>query len=502
MPRRFHSDLVALLLGALAALALPPWHILPALPAALAGLFVLLEAVPRGWRGGRRAARHGFWFGFGYFLVGLYWITDAILIRAATFWWFIPIAVPLTAAGLALFIAVPTGLAVWFPRGLARVVGFAGLLTLGALARDQVLTGFPWNPWGSVWELPGLLGNIFIQPAAWVGVFGLTFATALLAGLFTLGRHGWTAAVVILLLWSGAGFARLRQPLPAPRALRVVLVQGDVPETMKWDQAIALRVFRRYLRLTKQGVAAAGAHPAVVVWPETASPYLLASDEGARRAIAAAAGPGVPVLAGSVRFDANGKPRNSLIVVDGPGRPLAIYDKWHLVPFGEYEPWWAPFPIQVVPGGGFSAGPGPRTITVAGLPPFGPLICYEAIFSGQIVGHPRPAWLVNITNDAWFGNSAGPRQHLAAARMRAVEEGLPLLRAANTGISAGFDAYGREIGRLGWGRRGFLLLRLPGALPPTFYARWGLLVPVVLAVLALAAAFGVAAQRSRSAKSQ
>ncbi len=419
---------------------------------ALAGLFAQIDATPAGWRGMRRAARLGFWFGFGCHLVGLYWITEAILARVDSFWWLVPFATPLTAAGLALlFTAIPAGLARFFPTGLPRVLGFSGLLSLAALAQGAVLTGFPWNLWGSIWALPGRPGDIFIQPAAWVGIYGLTLATLLLATLPTLGRRGLAAASILLLAWFGAGLARLDRPAPAARPLRVVLVQGDIPITMKWDRSVALRIFRTYLALTAQGVAAAGPHPSAVVWPETASPFLLETDGAARAAIAQAAGPGVPVLAGSIRFDTKGRPRNSLIVVDGPGPPAAIYDKWHLVPFGEYQPDWFPLPIQVVPGGGFAAGPGPRTIAVPGLPPFGPLICYEAIFSGEIVARPRPDWLVNITNDAWFGNTAGPRQHLEAARMRAVEEGLPLLRAANTGISAAFDANGHEIARLGFG---------------------------------------------------
>lgn len=170
----------------------------------------------------------------------------------------------------------------------------------------------------------------------------------------------------------------------------------------------------------------------------------------------------------------------------GAGPPVAVYDKWHLVPFGEYQPGWLPLPVEFGPGG-FAAGPGPRTLVVPGLPPFGPLICYEVIFSGQVVAADRPAWLVTITNDAWFGNSTGPRQHLAASRLRAVEEGLPIMRAANTGISAGYDAFGRELGRIGMGETGTLALALPGALPPTPFARLGLWGPAVLALLALAA---------------
>ncbi len=174
------------------------------------------------------------------------------------------------------------------------------------------------------------------------------------------------------------------------------------------------------------------------------------------------------------------RPRNSLFALTGRRRPSrGIYDKWHLVPFGEYIPDWLPLPIMVVPGGGFASGPGPRTLHVPGLPPVGALICYEAIFSGQIVDrNDRPAWLVNVTNDAWFGNSTGPRQHLAAARMRAVEEGLPLMRAANTGISAAFDARGHELGAVGYADRpARWSWRCLPALPATLFARFGLWLP-------------------------
>ncbi len=177
------------------------------------------------------------------------------------------------------------------------------------------------------------------------------------------------------------------------------------------------------------------------------------------------------------------------------GTVAATYDKWHLVPFGEYQPSWVPLPVQLVPGN-FEPGPGPRTLHIPGVPPVGPLICYEAIFSGVIIDRAdRPDWLVNITNDAWFGNSSGPRQHLVAARLRAVEEGLPLLRAANTGISAGFDARGRVLGRLGLNREGTLLLRLPGALPPTPFARWGLVIPGLLALAAVGGGLDLARKR-------
>ena len=266
-------------------------------------------------------------------------------------------------------------------------------------------------------------------------------------------------------------------------------MQGNVDQGQKWDRGLAVRIFQRYLDLTAEGVARAGQAATVVVWPETASPWLLETDRNAREAIAEAAGSGM-VLAGSVRFDAEQRPRNSLMAIGPGGRIEALYDKWHLVPFGEYQPWWASVGIQLVPGGGFAPGAGPASLRVPGLPAFGPLVCYEAIFPGQIVdAGDRPAWLVNVTNDAWFGNSSGPRQHLSAARFRAVEEGLPLMRAANTGISAAFDARGHEIGRLGMRETGVLVVDLPPALPPTVFARFGLAIPGLLAMAALVGAW-------------
>jgi len=234
----------------------------------------------------------------------------------------------------------------------------------------------------------------------------------------------------------------------------------------------------------------------VVVWPETAFPGLLDRDERARQVIMQATG-GAPALIGTVLFDRDDRPRNSLLALTDGGTVSAEYDKWHLVPFGEYQPDWFPLGIQVVPGGGFARGPGPRTLHVQGLPAFGPLICYEAIFPGQVVDSgDRPFWLVNITNDAWFGDSSGPRQHLQAARMRAVEEGLPLLRAANTGITAAFDAHGHELAQIPRAVPGTLVVSLPPALPPTLFARLGLIVPCVLAAGALAAGLLISWRRN------
>jgi apolipoprotein N-acyltransferase len=475
------ADFAALLLGALAAVALPPVHAIPVLLISVPGLLALLHEA----RGPAVAARRGWWFGLGLHLIGLYWITEAILFEADRFWWLVPLAVPAVAAGLALFTAAACALARLARPGWPRVVALAGAWVLADLARQFVLTGFPWNPLGSIWATPGTIGDVFIQLAALVGVHGLTLATILLAALPALGWRWCIAGGVVLVAWAAFGMVRLQQPTPPAPPLTVVLVQGNIAQGQKFDQAFVVQEFRHYLDLTAQGRAHAGNGPAVVVWPETAFPVFLDLDEPARRLIEQAT-EGAPALIGSMRVDEKRRLRNSLFALTDGGVIAGIYDKWHLVPFGEYVPDWLPLPIMVLPGDGFVPGPGPRTLHVPGLPPVGVLICYEAIFPGQdIAPNDRPAWLVNITNDAWFGNSSGPRQHLAAARMRAVEEGLPLMRAANTGITAAFDARGHELGRIGMQTTGTLVVALPPALPATPFAQFGLWLPFITSSVAL-----------------
>lgn len=498
-PRR--ADLAALLLGAISAAALPPLYILPALLLAVPGLLALIDGaqtVPG-------AARRGFFFGLGHHIFGLYWITEAILLESARYWWLVPLAVPALSALLALFIAAPCAVAKLARRGGRRAAALAGAWVLFDLARQFVGTGFPWNPWGSVWAIPGLAGDIMIQPAAVIGTPGLTLLTVLLATTPAIGGRAVAAGAVVLLAWAGAGWQRLREPSPPQAGFDAILVQGNVPQGQKWDAIVMRNAFQRQAQLTQQGIAQAAGHPAVVIWPETSVPYLLQYDPAAREALAALTSAHVlGALVGGLTFkqppspetlDTN-PPYNSLIALTPGGEIAGIYSKWHLVPFGEYAPSWVPLAIKVVPGQlGFGAGP--RTLSLPGVPPFGPIICYEAVFPYQIVDEAnRPAWIVNITNDAWFGNSTGPRQHLAAARLRAVEEGLPVLRAANTGISAGFDARGHELGRIPLNTAGVLVLPVPGPRPATSFSRWGLIVPGLLSVAMMV--FGLRQRRRPS----
>jgi len=271
------------------------------------------------------------------------------------------------------------------------------------------------------------------------------------------------------------------------------LVQPSIPQTMRNDPAADAANFRRMLALTSSPAASP---PKLVLWPEAAAPSFLGRDPPARAAIAAAMPANADALVGTVRTDPPPlRPEhvwNGLDAIDAKGDILASYDKSHLVPFGEYVPLRGILPIEKITPGtiDFSAGPGPRTIALPGVPPFSALICYEAIFPGAVVDpNDRPDWLLNITNDAWYGFTSGPFQHLAAARVRAVEEGLPLVRDGNNGVSAVVNAYGRVLQRLDLDDVGVLDAQLPAKLAPTLYSRigdWGF-AALLAALLALAA---------------
>lgn len=474
-------------LGLLAALALPPFFLLPLLWFVVPALLRVLTAAG-GWK---RAIWLAWCFGFGFNLLGLFWVTEPILITADQFWWALPFAAPGLAAAVAVYMMLPA-LAVFFLRPvnamakLAVVFAFAGAMVMSNLAQQFLFTGFPWNFWGADWAIPGEAGVVMMQPAALGGIFLLTWLTVLAAGLPLLGKRGWIASLILLLAWAGFGIARTSGGAAPDRNLTIAMIQPNFPVPGSFTQPALQARWRRDLAMTRQALAAAGAGPKVVVWPETASPALLQTDAAARAAIAAIAG-ATPVLAGSFRYARNGTPRNSLVAVDGPGPAVGWYDKWKLVPFGEYTPRW--IPVKITPGGGFSPGPGPRTLHIPGIPPVGPLICYESIFSGQIVDKAdRPAWLVNISDNAWFGDTTGPRQDFATTRLRAVEEGLPLVVDTNSGISAVIGPHGRVVARLGLDRRGILMHRLPVALPVTFYGRFGLTIAGTMALYSVSLA--------------
>ncbi len=491
-------------LGALAALALPPLHVVPVLLVAIPGLVWA-------WDGSRSHLGRfgaGWWWGLGFYTAGFYWIAEALLTDPLRFGWMIPFA----TLGLGGLVACFSGFATLLAglpgaRGPGRVLLLAAAWTLGEWLRTFVLTGFPWNPLGSVWDplLPMLqLGSV-------AGVHGLSLLTVLVFGLpalvadFASWRVRLAAPAVAVALVAAAwgwGAARLAaHPTRMVPEVRLRLVQPALMQKNKWRDDLRESSLRDLVVLSRgPGFGSV----TDVVWPETAAPFFLDLDSSHRAIAAEAVPPGGLLLAGAPRITPQGvEPMrlwNSLDVVDGDGRIVGIYDKVHLVPFGEYVPFRDILPLAKITHGGmdFSPGAGHRTLDLPGLPPVSPLICYEAIFPGQVVGRgqTRPQWLLNITNDGWFGNSAGPYQHLAAARMRAIEEGLPLARAANTGISAVFDGFGREVAWLPLGTRGVVdspLPRAPDGVTP--YGRWGDAIP--FALMAVAVAAGLALRRPR-----
>lgn len=472
-------------LGALGALALPPVHLVPALLLALPGLFVMATEAP----GPRRAAWIGLAWGWGFHVAGLHWLTNAILTEAEQFWWLVPIAVPALALPLGAFSILPALAARLAAPGWPRVAAFAVAWTAAEMLRGILFTGFPWNLLGTVWAFASLP----IQAAAWIGVHGLTLATVLMALAPLLGRRGWLGAGAALAVFAAIGLFRLWPAEPEPHPVSLVLVQGNVAQETKWREDTRWPIFRRYIEQSAGGVRMAQqempANRVVVIWPETASPFLLANDREAARLATSPLPPGALLLAGSVRAEFGPQGRatrlwNSLVALDAQGEVLDVYDKAHLVPFGEYMPLRGLLPLRLVHAAmDFTAGPGPRALALPRLPAFSPLICYEVIFPGSVTPAERPGFLLNITNDAWFGVSAGPYQHLASARLRAVEEGLPLARAAQTGISAVFDSRGREVARMGLAETGVVLAPLPQAGAPTPFARFGLLLPLLLLVL-------------------
>ena len=485
-------------LGALSALALPPVHAVPLLVPAFTGLLWQLDGAERR----RGAFALGWAFGVGHFAAGLYWIGIAFLVEAEVYGWMMPFAVGGLAAGLAVFPGLVTLIA-WraarrgagAPDRIAGVLAFALAWTALAWVRGHVLTGFPWNLLATAW----MPLEAMLQVTALVGAWGLSLLTVLAAaapatlapavGACLSRRARWALPVVAagLLLAAGLGGAARLATAPPPDGdavpgVRLRLVQPNIPQRMKWDPEQRLDILKRYLRLTRRPGLGKATH---VIWPETALPMFLSRTRDLRQVLGRVAPEGGALLTGLPRIETSGTEAtdktqrlfNALFVLDSDGRTVARYDKAHLVPFGEYVPFaqWLPLD-KLTPGRiGFTHGPGPRTLDLPGAPAVSPLICYEAIFPGAVTAPgPRPGWLLNVTNDAWFGASSGPYQHLASARLRAVEEGLPLVRAANTGVSVVVDSYGRVRARAGLDTQAVIDSPLPRALArPPLYARLG-----------------------------
>jgi apolipoprotein N-acyltransferase len=431
----------------------------------------------------RRAAAIGWGFGFGQFLVGMHWIFYPFLVDTLEHAWQIPFVAILFPGGLALFAAAACAIALWLWKpGPSRIFTLAACYATAEWLRGHILTGLPWNLPAYGWEAS--LG--VMQSMALFGAYGLSLLTVLfgaaLAELF--GARPRTVfpaalAAVFVALWLGGELRLATTPTVYFADVRLRLVQPNVPQDEKYVRELAPRNWQTLMDLSNR---AAPQKPTIVVWPEAAPPVLLQHAPDALDAITIlTGGTGRTLITGNQRIDlAAGHRRfyNSLYVFGRGGQLLVTYDKFHLVPFGEYlplEPLMKSLGITELVGfpGSFTAGDGPHTVKIPGAPDAGPLICYEVLFPGAVVGESRPGWLVNVTDDSWFGPWAGPRQHLLAARARAIEEGLPIARAANTGISAVIDPVGRIVAALDLDRSGVVDSGLPRALGATLYARFG-----------------------------
>lgn len=491
-----HYKLLASLCGMAAVAALPPYFCFPILFVVWAVFFKLLQRA----RSHKQAFAIGYWFGFGFFAVGFSWITQALAIDLPRLGWLIPPA--LVAGGLFFgFFAAFPALLCSFCRGIyGRIVAWASWWCIFEWLRSFVLTGFPWNLMGSVLAF----SDAGIQSASLVGTYGLSWAVILLTSLpaALFAEENRRRAIVVnliflplisLFIW-GFGCWRLAYSGANESSNSGIrIVQPAIAQQLKWKEESLWQNLQQYIDLSQQNLPQ---DIKLVVWGETANPFPLAFERGQARRLAAAAPQSGYLITGSLDYDFDDEsqkwqPINGMLAIDDAGNVAARYAKSHLVPFGEYIPLRALLPagLRTVTNfiADFAAGSGPQTIRLPNIPPFGVLICYEIIFPAEIVdAADKPQWLINLTNDGWYGLSSGPYQHLVATRLRAVEEGLTIVRAANSGISALINRYGQIEQNLALRQRGYIDFYLPKEPAiDTFYGRFHNLIPLLLSLSAL-----------------
>lgn len=459
----------------------------------------------------------GWWFGFGYFVAGLWWIGNALFVDATEYAWLWPFAVTLIPAVLAVFY----GLAAVFARilwsdGLARIFALAFGFGVAEWLRSYAFTGFPWNAVGyAAMPVPMLM-----QSASVVGLYGMNVLAVLVFALpAAFAQARWRAALAAFLIVgllganAGYGYWRLDRAADADETAKLVrVVQPAIDQSEKWDQAARDEIFDTLLKLTT-GENETGSKPAIVIWPETSVPFILTEAPNAVAAIAGALDDGQLLLAGAVRAGeaAEGEEPtyyNSILALNGDGVIIDAADKKHLVPFGEYLPFKEiaeRLGLQKIADAdrGYSPAERRRTMLLPGGLVVLPSVCYEAIFPYAVEADgDLPTLMVNVTNDAWYGDTPGPYQHLQQARIRAVENGWPLARAANNGVSALFNSYGRQLDALGYGVPGAIEAPLAPPLAGTLYRShgWKIVLALILAFACIAAIGRVGSRRAYVAR--
>ena len=481
----FRKCLLAILCGVSAAAALPPYFMVVLLwPALGAFAWLVCSALTL-----RRAALFGWCFGLGFFGLGLYWIGEAFLVDAQRYGWMRPFAITGMAAGMAFFTSLLGGVLNWTVRRFAIQkalwpLAFAVSWTVVEWLRGELFSGFPWNPLASIWT-----GSVeILQASAWFGTLGLGFLSALIFSAPT-AVSNWrnpfrdhaglvvciASCVLLSALWVGGSVRIAAHNITDHDNVMLRLVQPNIDQALKWKPALRQSHILKQMALSRRNPGPGGT-PTHVIWGETNVPVLLTPDTIVPASLAPAVPKGGHLTFGAPRRDALGNVYNSVMTINDDGRVQLTYDKFHLVPFGEYVPLrgWLPIEKLTAGRGDFAPGEGPETFSIPGLPSFGVLICYEIIFSTNVVEtNTRPDWLINLTNDAWFGTSSGPYQHLAQAQLRAAEYGLPVVRVANTGISAVIDPLGRIRKQLGLGAQGIVDSGLPKPLSATAFSLAG-----------------------------
>lgn len=482
---RFGPLALALCLGAFMAQGLAPTNLLLASPIGLVGIAFLYL---------REASVHRVWwigwlFGAGYFGAGLSWIVEPFQIDAATYGWMAPFALALLASGLALFWGCAFAVSHRLSRQRWRIVTLIGVWSVFEFLRAYMLTGFPW---AALAQLEG--GDLTFRLLPWLGPHGVAILKlCVFLPMAQVSQRQYWAALSPVALALGGAF--LLPQLPTPESIRqtthtVRLVQPNAPQDEKWDPDKRWDFVRRQV-----GYSARAPRPDLIVWPETAVPLLLNHAEETLQTISEAAH-GVPILLGIQRED-GGKYFNSAIVLDAQGQPSEVYDKVHLVPFGEYMPFsdlvarFGIYGLAARANAGYEAG-AVQPVLASPVGRFLPLICYEGVFPHEVpTSKDRPDFLALLTNDAWFGVHSGPQQHLVQAQMRAAEQGLPMVRVANTGVSAMIDPYGRIVSgaMIPLGQAGYVDAVLPAPLPATLYAQTGdlpwFILSIILAIIPL-----------------
>lgn len=480
-------------LGLLLTAALPPYHQFWAVFASFSGALYLCYHTERRLS----LAALGYWFGFAYFAFGLSWIGNALLVDADKTGWLYPICLFAGGAFFGLFTIFPFVMTSFNKNIYGKILLFAGgWLLVTEWLRGFILTGFPWNPISSTLAFR----PAFLQTAAIWGTYGLSMVLIIIASLpavYLLKPTGKNLLSIVasfiltVVLWGYGDYILLYkiENISEAQSIMIRLVQPSIAQSMKWDKEELEKNLTQYIEMSTMRD---NHYIDFIVWGETASPFDLTYDNFHKRKLLRAVPKYGYLVSGFLRYENDGDrliPYNSFAVMDRKGHIVDFYDKNHLVPFGEYIPFRQHLPSKIQPLANtvseFGRGEKYKTIRIADHPEFAPLICYEIIFSGEVVRRQnKPKWMILLTNDGWYGLSSGPYQHLVAAQMRAVEEGISIVRSANSGISAVITPYGQILGRIGLAEKGISDVALkPDLAHPTLFGRYGNTIPLTMGLL-------------------